>query len=94
MRKKNYKIKILFIEQGKQREEKEKKWINKRNRDINLFLNEKEKINEEKKDNNDYYNSKYELNAGKADDILYKKNSNIEAIISFIPHSNFNFYFF
>ena len=76
---KSYQIKILFTEQSKQREERRKE-INKRNKDINIFLNEKEKINEKKKNINDYYNNKYEIYSGRIDDILYKKDLDKEAI--------------
>ena len=76
---KSYQIKILFTEQSKQRE-KIRKEINKRNKDINIFLNEKEKINEEKRNIIDYYNNKYQAYSGRIDDILYKKDLDKEAI--------------
>lgn len=76
---KSYQIKILFTEQSKQRE-KIRKEINKRNKDINIFLNEKEKINEEKRNIIDYYNNKYQLYSGRIDDILYKKDLDKDAI--------------
>ena len=75
----NFKINQLYTEHIKKRE-KMRKEIEKRNNDIDRFLNEKEKINENKRNIIDFYTNKYHMYSNQIDNILFKKNLDNKAI--------------
>lgn len=76
---KNFRISQLYTEHIKKRE-KMRKEIEKRNNDIDRFLNEKEKINENRRNIIDFYTNKYHMYSSQIDNILYKKNLDNKAI--------------
>ena len=75
----NFKINQLNTENFEKRE-KMRKEIEKRNNDIDRFLNEKEKIKEHKRNIIDYYANKYHMYSNRIDNILYKKDLDNKAI--------------
>ena len=50
--------------------------MDKKNRDIEIFISEKEKINDQKRNIIDIYNNKYHMYSDRIDNILFKKDLN------------------